>query len=118
MDGANLKKRIYMLLHDLPHNEIWSCTRSDDTTSNVYIYIGISCFKFGICKDMATSCTLGSEFLMLSWRCLLCCYSIGSLGANNSWAHVSDVLVEKATLLGTTNGVRIKTWQVMHDLLA
>ena len=45
-------------------------------------------------------------------------YSIGSLGANNSWAHVSDVLAEKATLLGTTNGVRIKTWQVMHDLLA
>ncbi|GJN08639.1 hypothetical protein PR202_ga26581 [Eleusine coracana subsp. coracana] len=40
--------------------------------------------------------------------------SIGSLGANNSWAHVSDVLVEKATLLGTTNGVRIKTWQGGH----
>ncbi|WVZ56022.1 hypothetical protein U9M48_006609 [Paspalum notatum var. saurae] len=34
-----------------------------------------------------------------------------SLGANNSWAHVTDVLVEKATLVGTTNGVRIKTWQ-------
>jgi hypothetical protein len=28
------------------------------------------------------------------------------------------VLVEKATLLGTTNGVRIKTWQVIHGLLA
>ncbi|WVZ56019.1 hypothetical protein U9M48_006606, partial [Paspalum notatum var. saurae] len=40
--------------------------------------------------------------------------SIGSLGANNSWAHVSDVLVEKATLVGTTNGVRIKTWQGGH----
>ncbi|XP_062209169.1 polygalacturonase-like [Phragmites australis] len=40
--------------------------------------------------------------------------SIGSLGANNSRAHVSDVLVEKATLLGTTNGVRIKTWQGGH----
>ncbi|RCV28166.1 hypothetical protein SETIT_5G383600v2 [Setaria italica] len=40
--------------------------------------------------------------------------SIGSLGANSSWAHVSDVLVEKATLLGTTNGVRIKTWQGGH----
>ncbi|KAL6867389.1 hypothetical protein ACP4OV_015413 [Aristida adscensionis] len=40
--------------------------------------------------------------------------SIGSLGANNSWAHVSDVLVEKTTLLGTTNGVRIKTWQGGH----
>ncbi|KAE8793285.1 Polygalacturonase [Hordeum vulgare] len=37
--------------------------------------------------------------------------SIGSLGANKSRAHVSDVLVEKATLVGTTNGVRIKTWQ-------
>ncbi|PNT77860.1 hypothetical protein BRADI_1g69760v3 [Brachypodium distachyon] len=37
--------------------------------------------------------------------------TIGSLGANKSWAHVSDVLVEKATLVGTTNGVRIKTWQ-------
>ncbi|KAG8096995.1 hypothetical protein GUJ93_ZPchr0013g37617 [Zizania palustris] len=37
--------------------------------------------------------------------------SIGSLGANKSWAHVSDVLVERATLVGTTNGVRIKTWQ-------
>ena len=49
--------------------------------------------------------------------CCSCC-SIGSLGANNSWAHVSDVLVEKATLLGTTNGVRIKTWQVMHGILA
>ncbi|KAM0886738.1 hypothetical protein ACQ4PT_029517 [Festuca glaucescens] len=44
--------------------------------------------------------------------------SIGSLGANKSRGHVSDVLVEKATLVGTTNGVRIKTWQVMHDLLA
>ncbi|TKV97430.2 hypothetical protein SEVIR_9G493100v4 [Setaria viridis] len=40
--------------------------------------------------------------------------SIGSLGASNSWAHVSDVLVEKATLQGTTNGVRIKTWQGGH----
>ena len=49
--------------------------------------------------------------------CCSCC-SIGSLGANNSWACVSDVLVEKATLLGTTNGVRIKTWQVMHGILA
>uniref|UniRef100_A0ACD5TVW1 Uncharacterized protein n=1 Tax=Avena sativa TaxID=4498 RepID=A0ACD5TVW1_AVESA len=37
--------------------------------------------------------------------------SIGSLGANKSWASVSDVLVERATLVGTTNGVRIKTWQ-------
>lgn len=39
-------------------------------------------------------------------------YSIGSLGANNSEAYVSNVVVNKATLIGTTNGVRIKTWQV------
>ncbi|KAF2293566.1 hypothetical protein GH714_002854 [Hevea brasiliensis] len=37
--------------------------------------------------------------------------SIGSLGAGNSEAEVSNVLVNRATLSGTTNGVRIKTWQ-------
>ncbi|XP_010464443.1 PREDICTED: polygalacturonase QRT2-like [Camelina sativa] len=37
--------------------------------------------------------------------------SIGSLGADNSEAYVSNVVVNKATLIGTTNGVRIKTWQ-------
>jgi hypothetical protein len=61
----------------------------------------------------------GSDFWISgAFLGVVCCCSIGSLGANNSWAHVSDVLVEKATLLGTTNGVRIKTWQVMHGLLA
>nr|WDA53362.1 polygalacturonase 1 [Erycina pusilla] len=37
--------------------------------------------------------------------------SIGSLGGNNSFAKVSDVIVDNAILNGTTNGVRIKTWQ-------
>ncbi|GKV27486.1 hypothetical protein SLEP1_g36658 [Rubroshorea leprosula] len=37
--------------------------------------------------------------------------SIGSLGARNSAAYVSNVVVDKARLSGTTNGVRIKTWQ-------
>ncbi|KAI3880915.1 hypothetical protein MKX03_024611 [Papaver bracteatum] len=37
--------------------------------------------------------------------------SIGSLGSGNSEAHVSDVTVNTAILNGTTNGVRIKTWQ-------
>ncbi|XP_027067420.2 polygalacturonase [Coffea arabica] len=37
--------------------------------------------------------------------------SIGSLGSENSEAHVSDVTVHGARLSGTTNGVRIKTWQ-------
>ncbi|KAL4312289.1 hypothetical protein GQ457_01G052280 [Hibiscus cannabinus] len=37
--------------------------------------------------------------------------SIGSLGAGNSAAFVSNVIVNKATLSGTSNGVRIKTWQ-------
>ncbi|RDX78944.1 hypothetical protein CR513_40696, partial [Mucuna pruriens] len=37
--------------------------------------------------------------------------SIGSLGADNSEAEVSNVVVNRATLTGTTNGVRIKTWQ-------
>ncbi|GFP87737.1 polygalacturonase [Phtheirospermum japonicum] len=37
--------------------------------------------------------------------------SIGSLGSHNSEDYVSDVVVNKAKLSGTTNGVRIKTWQ-------
>ncbi|EXB37084.1 hypothetical protein L484_020875 [Morus notabilis] len=34
-----------------------------------------------------------------------------SLGHGNSEAHVSDVIVRKSKFYGTTNGVRIKTWQ-------
>ncbi|XP_022742038.1 polygalacturonase-like [Durio zibethinus] len=37
--------------------------------------------------------------------------SIGSLGSGNSKAYVSGVIVDGAKLSGTTNGVRIKTWQ-------
>ncbi|XP_043693413.1 polygalacturonase-like [Telopea speciosissima] len=37
--------------------------------------------------------------------------SIGSLGGGNQEAHVSDVVVDRAKFYGTTNGVRIKTWQ-------
>ncbi|MQM14307.1 hypothetical protein Taro_047235 [Colocasia esculenta] len=37
--------------------------------------------------------------------------SIGSLGANGSVDTVSDVLVDTAQLDGSTNGVRIKSWQ-------
>ncbi|KAF5193241.1 Polygalacturonase [Thalictrum thalictroides] len=36
--------------------------------------------------------------------------SIGSLGDGNSNAYVSDVVVDTATLSGTTNGLRIKTY--------
>lgn len=38
--------------------------------------------------------------------------SIGSLGSGNSEAHVSDINVYGAKFYGTTNGLRIKTWQV------
>ncbi|KAK4428027.1 putative polygalacturonase [Sesamum alatum] len=37
--------------------------------------------------------------------------SIGSLGKHNSSASVQDVIVSRAFLFGTKNGVRIKTWQ-------
>ncbi|CAA3005679.1 polygalacturonase, partial [Olea europaea subsp. europaea] len=37
--------------------------------------------------------------------------SIGSLGSRNSEDYVSDVVLNRAKLSGTTNGVRIKTWQ-------
>uniref|UniRef100_A0A0A0K6J9 Polygalacturonase n=1 Tax=Cucumis sativus TaxID=3659 RepID=A0A0A0K6J9_CUCSA len=37
--------------------------------------------------------------------------SIGSLGAGKTEAEVSNVVVDTAKFSGTTNGVRIKTWQ-------
>ncbi|KAF5822401.1 putative endo-polygalacturonase [Helianthus annuus] len=37
--------------------------------------------------------------------------SIGSLGKNNSEDKVSNILVDKAIISNTTNGVRIKSWQ-------
>ncbi|XP_057790087.1 polygalacturonase QRT2-like [Salvia miltiorrhiza] len=37
--------------------------------------------------------------------------SIGSLGEDNTENYVSNIFVKGATFTGTTNGVRIKTWQ-------
>lgn len=48
---------------------------------------------------------------------LLCCeillLSIGSLGKDNSTGIVTKVVLDTAYLRETTNGLRIKTWQVM-----
>lgn len=44
-----------------------------------------------------------------------CDFSIGSLGDGNSEAHVSDVTVNGAKISGTSNGVRIKTYQVKKN---
>ena len=39
--------------------------------------------------------------------------SIGSLGKDNSTGMVTKVVLDTAILVETTNGLRIKTWQVM-----
>lgn len=44
--------------------------------------------------------------------------SIGSLGADGSSDYVSNVMVNRARLSGTTNGLRIKTWQVIKNLFS
>ncbi|WOL17510.1 putative polygalacturonase [Canna indica] len=38
--------------------------------------------------------------------------SIGSLGAKNSWATSENIHIKNCNLFDTTNGLRIKTWQV------
>jgi len=40
--------------------------------------------------------------------------SVGSLGADGENAAVSDVYVTQCTFNKTTNGARIKTWQVFY----
>lgn len=39
-------------------------------------------------------------------------FSIGSLGKNKAEDIVSNIYVHDVTLRGTTNGLRIKSWQV------
>jgi Glycosyl hydrolases family 28 len=39
--------------------------------------------------------------------------SIGSLGKDHSTAVVTAVVLDTAIITGTTNGLRIKTWQVL-----
>lgn len=41
--------------------------------------------------------------------------SIGSLGSGKSKEFVSGITVNGAKFSGTTNGVRIKTWQVIFE---
>jgi hypothetical protein len=45
---------------------------------------------------------------------IFCVNSIGSLGKNGARDIVSNVVVRGAHLSGTTNGLRIKTWQVIE----
>lgn len=52
--------------------------------------------------------------MVFSFSDLFC--SIGSLGAGKSEAEVSNVVVDTAKFSGTSNGVRIKTWQVKRLL--
>jgi hypothetical protein len=40
--------------------------------------------------------------------------SIGSLGKNNAADNVSNVVVDGVFLNGSTNGLRVKTWQVIE----
>lgn len=55
---------------------------------------------------------LGARFGTYDSTCMFLDCSIGSLGEDGSENHVSDILVKNVMLTGTTNGVRIKTWQV------
>lgn len=42
--------------------------------------------------------------------------SIGSLGRGGNFVQVEDISVSNIYFKGTTNGARIKTWQVMEIL--
>ena len=42
--------------------------------------------------------------------------SIGSLGKGGNFVQVENIYVSKVYLKGTTNGARIKTWQVKDHI--
>lgn len=70
-------------------------------------------FLIADCNLKTSSKILYSQFTLID--VVLFC-SIGSLGEGNSEAQVSNVVVNRAILTETTNGVRIKTWQVSIGL--
>lgn len=68
---------------------------------------GRLCSHFGI-----QNCNWTFVACYLHW-CKLLLFSIGSLGKDNSTGIVTKVVLDTAFLKETTNGLRIKTWQVM-----
>ncbi|RVW46922.1 Polygalacturonase [Vitis vinifera] len=92
-----------------------NCTRGQPNTDGIHVTdtqnIQISSSVIGTGDD-CISIVSGTQNLQATG---ITCgpghgISIGSLGSGNSEAHVSDITVNGATLSGTTNGVRIKTW--------
>ncbi|PWA57579.1 polygalacturonase [Artemisia annua] len=89
---------------DSPNTDGIHITHTQDiTVSDSSIGTGDDCISIetGSTNVQATGITCGPGHGI----------SIGSLGDHNSEAYVSDITVDGAKLTGTTNGVRIKTWQ-------
>ena len=71
-------------------------------------------------QNYLTLSPFGSQFLVTLFVYTYACVddffngelSIGSLGKGYSRDYVSGVIVNGAKISGTSNGVRIKTWQV------
>lgn len=66
-------------------------------------------YLFYFQKDSAMKLTVNLVVYMLFF---IGVQSIGSLGKDNSTAIVSKIVLDTAFLKETTNGLRIKTWQV------
>lgn len=61
--------------------------------------------------------TLSNQTLFSRFLYAFLFFSIGSLGRGNSTATVSAIVLDTAVLKNTTNGLRIKTWQVTSQFL-
>ncbi|MED6151574.1 Polygalacturonase, partial [Stylosanthes scabra] len=89
---------------DSPNTDGIHVTNSHNVQiSNAVIGTGDDCISIvsGSRNILATNITCGPGHGI----------SIGSLGAGSSAAYVSGVTVKGAKISGTSNGVRIKTWQ-------
>ncbi|THU53944.1 hypothetical protein C4D60_Mb10t19740 [Musa balbisiana] len=90
--------------HESPNTDGIHITHSKNVKiANSFIGTGDDCISIvsGSKNVMATNIVCGPGHGI----------SIGSLGAHNSEAQVSNVTVDTARFIETANGVRIKTWQ-------
>lgn len=73
-------------------------------------------------KEYCTNNTAGICYVnMADWKEIFWAtyilYSVGGLGKSRSTAELSGLVVDSVVFNGATNGVRIKTWQVIETIV-
>ncbi|GMH04515.1 hypothetical protein Nepgr_006355 [Nepenthes gracilis] len=122
-DGIHLQHAQNVIITDTRIGTGDDCVSIGDYTSNVNIF-NITCrpghgIRLGNLFDQTSGCFLENsrnvacmDYIVQTVSLFLPQNSIGSLGRGGNFVQVENIFVKNVYLKGTTNGARIKTWQV------